>query len=154
WALDVESKVARRVSSGLDQYASVAASRDGRRVVATIANPTSNLWTVPILDRPTREVDLKAYPVTTVRGLAPRFGATWLFYLSTRGTGDGLWRFRDGEATEVWKGANRALFEPPAVSRDGLRVSVVVRQRGKRHLAIMSPDGTNARTLAASLDIL
>ena len=154
WALDVERKAARRVSSGLDQYASVAASRDGRRVVATIAHPTSSLWTVPILDRPPQEVDVKAYSVTTVRGLAPRFGATWLFYLSTRGTGDGLWRFKDGEAAEVWKGANRALFEPPAVSRDGLHVCVVVRQQGKRHLTIMSADGTNARTLAASLDIL
>src|SRR5262245_48420937 len=154
WALDIENKIARRVSSGLDQYASVAASRDGRRVVATIANPTSSLWTVPMLDRLAHEVDAKAYTVTTVRGLAPRFGATSLFYLSTRGTGDGLWRFKDGEAVEVWKGANGALFEPAAVSRDGLRVCVVVRQKGKRRLAIMSADGTKARTLTASLDIL
>jgi len=154
WALDVESKVARRVSSGLDQYASVAASRDGRRIVATIANPTSSLWSVPILDRPVQEAEVKTYPVTTIRGLAPRFGATSLFYLSTRGAGDGLWRFRDGEASEVWKGANRALFEPTAVTKDELRVCVVVRQQGRRHLTIMSADGTNVRTLAASLDIL
>jgi Tol biopolymer transport system component len=153
WALDVERKLTRRVGSGLDQYTSVAASRSGRRVVATIANPASSLWTAPILDRQAREVDVKRHPVTTVRGLAPRFGGTSLFYLSSRGTGDGLWRFRDGAASEVWKGTNGALFEPPAVSRDGLRVAVVVRQKGKRRLAIMSADGTNARTLAASIDI-
>jgi Tol biopolymer transport system component len=49
WALDVERKVTRRVSSGLGQYTSVSASRDGRRVVATVANPTSSLWLVPLL---------------------------------------------------------------------------------------------------------
>jgi hypothetical protein len=49
---------------------------------------------VPILDRGEQEVDAKTYTVTTVRGLAPRLGATSLFHLSTRGTGDGLWRFR------------------------------------------------------------
>src|SRR5206468_7483925 len=52
WALDPESRITRRVSSGLEQYTSVAASRDGRRVVATLVSPTANLWTVPILDRP------------------------------------------------------------------------------------------------------
>jgi hypothetical protein len=42
WSLDVESKISRRVSSGLGQYTSVSASRDGRRVVTTVANPTSS----------------------------------------------------------------------------------------------------------------
>jgi serine/threonine protein kinase len=39
WALDPESRITRRVSSGLEQYTSVAASRDGRRVVATLVSP-------------------------------------------------------------------------------------------------------------------
>ena len=39
------------------------------------------------------------------------------------------------------------------MSPDGSRVAVVVRQEGKRHLAIMSADGTSSRTLAASIDI-
>jgi len=49
WALDVERKVTRRVTVGLEQYTSVSASRDGRRVVATVANPNANLWQVPLL---------------------------------------------------------------------------------------------------------
>jgi len=65
WALDLASKVIRRVSSGLDQYTSVAASRDGRRIVATIANPTASLWTVPILDRLAADRDAQRYPATT-----------------------------------------------------------------------------------------
>jgi len=153
WALDVPSKVTRRVTSGLDHYTSVSASRDGRRVAATIANPTASLWTVPLLDRLAEDRDVQRYPMKAARALAPRFGGTSLFYLSSRGGGDGLWRFHDGEASEVWKGADRPLSEPPAVSPDGLRVAVVVRQDGKRHLTVMSADGTNVQTLAPSIDI-
>ena len=76
-----------------------------------------------------------------------------MFYLSARGTSDGLWRILDGQASEVWRNADGALFEPPLVSPDGRRVAVVVRQQGRRHLAIMSADGTNRRTLAASIEI-
>jgi Tol biopolymer transport system component len=153
WALDVATKVTRRVRSGVDHYTSVSASHDGRRVVATIANPTASLWTVPILDRQAEDRDAKPFPLPMVRAVAPRFAGTSLFFVSSHGTGDGLWRFHDGQASEVWKGANRTVSEPPAVSPDGLRMAVVVRQDGKRHLAIMSADGTSSRTLAASIDM-
>ena len=156
WALDVENKVTRRVTTGLEQFTSVSASRDGRRVVATVARPTASLWRTPLLqNRLIEERDAEPYPVPTDRALAPRFGGTALFYLSlsARGTGDGLWRWQDAQAFEVRKGADGVLLEPPAVSPDGSRVAVVVRQQGKRHLAIMSADGTNSRTLAPSIDI-
>jgi Tol biopolymer transport system component len=108
-----------------------------------------------LLDRLVEERDAEPYPVPTERALAPRFGGTSLFYLSlsARGTGDGLWRFQNRQAFEVRKGADGALSEPPAASPDGSRVAVVVRQQGKRHIAIMSADGTNSRTLAASIDV-
>ena len=61
WALDVESKVTRRVTSGLEHYTSVSASRDGRRVVATVANPTASLWRVPLLDRLVEDRDVQPY---------------------------------------------------------------------------------------------
>jgi len=91
--------------------------------------------------------------VTTARALAPRFGGTSLFFLSARGTGDGLWRFQDGQVFEVRKGTDGPLFEPPAVSRDGRRVAVVLGKEGRRHLAIMSADGTDLRGLAEAIDI-
>ena len=59
WALDVESKATRRVTVGLEQYTSVSASRDGRRVVATVANPTASLWRVPLLDRLVEDRDVQ-----------------------------------------------------------------------------------------------
>ena len=65
------------------------------------------------------------------------------------GSGD----FTNGQAFEVTKGADDVLSEPPVVSPDGSRVAIVVRQPGKRQLAIMSADGTNSRTLAPSIEI-
>ncbi len=153
WALDLERRVTRRVLSGLEHYTSVSASHDGRRVVATVTNPTASLWRVPLLDRFAIESDVQPYPVPTVRALAPRFAKTSLFYLSAQGTGDGLWRVQDEQASEVWRGANIALSEPAAISRDGARVAVVVRREGKRQVTVMSADGTNVRTLAPSIDI-
>jgi serine/threonine protein kinase len=155
WALDVESRVTRRVTAGLEQYTFVSASRDGRRIVGTVANPAASLWRVPLLDRLVKESDAVPYPVPTQRALAPRFGGASLFYLSlsSRGTGDGLWRVQNDQAFEVRRGADGVLTEPPAASPDGSRVAVVVRQQGRRRLAVMSADGTDSRTLAASLEI-
>jgi len=154
WALDVASKVKRRVIWGLEQYTSVAASADGRRVVATVANPTASLWTVPLLhDRLAEDRDIQSYPPPTMRALAPRFGGASLLYLSASGPGDGLWRIQDGQASEVWKDGNSTLSEPAAVSPDGSRVAMVISRQGRRQLVIMSPDGTNSRTLAASVEI-
>jgi serine/threonine protein kinase/WD40 repeat protein len=153
WALDVERKQTRRVNTGLGQYTSVSASRDGRRVVATVANPTARLWRMPLLDRQADDRDVQPYPVPTARALAPRFAGTSLFYLSASGTGDGLWRVDDGPASEVSKGGDGGLFEPSAVSPDGSRVAIVVRREGKRQLVIVSADGRSSRTLAPSLEI-
>jgi Tol biopolymer transport system component len=153
WSLDVETKVSRRVINDLDHYTSVAASRDGRRVVTTVAHPTASLWRVPLRDRIVEDGDAKPYTLAATRALAPRFGGTSLFYLSSRGTGDGLWRLRDGQTSEIWKGIDRPLSEPAAVSPDGLRVAVVVAKDGKRRLTVMSADGTNAQSLAPSIDI-
>jgi serine/threonine protein kinase len=155
WALDLESRVTRRVTAGLERYTFVSSSRDGRRVVGTVANPTASLWRVPLLDRLVQESDAEPYTVPTQRALAPRFGGASLFYLSlsSRGTGDGLWRVQNEQAFEVRRGADGVLTEPPAASPDGGRVAVVVRQQGRRHLAMMSADGTDSRTLAASIEI-
>ena len=68
WALDVDRKQPRRVSFGLQKYTSLAASADGRRLVASEANPTASLWSVPILDRIAEERDVTAFPVANGEG--------------------------------------------------------------------------------------
>ena len=151
WAFDLKRRDSRRASVGLEQYTSVQASADGRKLVATISNPVAGLWTVPILDRVAEERDVKPFTVPTVRALAPRFSGSSLFYLSSLGTGDGLWRLRDGRVTEIWKGADGALLETPAVSPDGGRVAIVLRRSGKRQLHVLSSDGAELQPIAEGI---
>jgi Tol biopolymer transport system component len=153
WAFDLKRKESRRASVGLEQYTSLQASADGRKLVATISNPVAGLWSVPILDRVVEEHDVKPFAVPTERALAPRFGGASLFYLSSLGAGDGLWRLRDGQATEIWKGADGALRETPAVSPDGGRVAIVLRRNGKRQLHVISSDGAELKPIAEGIDV-
>ena len=151
WAFDLKRRESRRASVGLEQYTSLQATSDGRKLVATISNPIAGLWTVPILDRVAEEGDVKPFTVPTLRALAPRFNGSSLFYLSSLGTGDGLWRLRDGQVTEVWKGVDGALLETPAVSLDGGRVAIVLRRNGKRQLHVLSSDGAELQPIAEGI---
>jgi Tol biopolymer transport system component len=153
WALDTNSRETRRVAYGTERYLSIAGSADHRRLVASVANPSASLWTVPILDRPAEDRDAQPLALPTVRALAPRFAGRSLFYLSSQGTGDGLWRFEDGKAVEILKGSDEALFEPPAVSADGHQVAVILRREGKRRLHVLAADGGDLQSLAETIDI-
>jgi len=152
WVFDLKRKDSRRVSFGLEQYTSVGASADGRKLVATISHPVAGLWSIPIFNRVAEEHDAKPYSVPTVRALAPRFAGASLFYLSSLGTGDGLWRLRNGQVAEIWKGGDGALLETPAVSRDGGRVAIVLRRSGKHQLHVLSADGAELLPIAEGID--
>lgn len=153
WALDAERKTTRRATYGLEKYISLSASGNGRRLVASVSYPTADLSSVPILDRPAEERDVKPFPVPTVRALAPRFGSRSLFYLSSLGSGDGLWRYEGNQLHEIWKGADGTLFGPAAVSRDGKRVALSLRRQGRIQLNVMSDDGTGLMPFADTLDV-
>ena len=153
WAFDVNQRTSRRVSFGLEKYFSLAASADGRRVVATVANPTASLWSMPILESVVGEGGVKPYPLPTVRALAPRFNGESLLYLSSSGAGDGLWRYEKGQAREIWKGANESLLDPPGVSPDGRRATLVLKRESKRRLHLISVDGAELQALAESIDV-
>ena len=153
WAVDVVTKVSRRAGVGLEQYASVAASADGHRLVATVQDPRAGLWSVPILDHPASESDAEEITdLQTTRALAPRFAGSSLFYLSSRGSGDGLWRYADGKVAEIWKGSETALLEPAAVSPDGNSVALLLRRGGGWHLNVLSADGASLRVLSENVD--
>jgi len=153
WALDVERKITRRITIGLERYLSIAASADGRRLVATIASSTAALWTVPILDGIAEQRDVKPYPVPTTGALGPRFGKNSLFYLSSSAAGAGLWRMLAGEATEVWQGSDDPLIGAPAVSPAGDRVAVVASRQGNPRLILLSADGTDRVPLADTITV-
>jgi dipeptidyl aminopeptidase/acylaminoacyl peptidase len=153
WAFDLESRSARRLSLGLEQYTSVASSADGRRLAATVGTPRVGLWQVPISDELAIESDASPFDLPTLRALAPRFGPEDLFYLSSRGTSDGLWRYRDGKSIEIWKGAEAPLLEPVAVSADGTSIALILRQNKQKVLHVLSADGAELRVLNSSVDV-
>ena len=103
YAVDVEHRIPHRVSSGIaEQYMSVAVSNTHpRRVLTTIAVPTSQLWQVPIADTTQAEHAAMRLPVSTTRSFSPRFAPTFLVFLSSKGGANGLWKFENGETTEI-----------------------------------------------------
>jgi dipeptidyl aminopeptidase/acylaminoacyl peptidase len=153
WALDVMTRTTQRVSIGLERYLSVAANANGRRLVASVATPSAALWSVPIVDRLLEERDVAPYPMPTPRALAPRFGKDSLFYLSSSGPGDGLWRLQNGKATEIWRGSDEALMESPSVSPSGDLVALVRRAEGKLRLTLVPADGSGYRSFAETIDV-
>ena len=153
WTLDAERLATRRVSLGLEKYTSVSGSADGTRLVATVANPSASLWTVPILDRPAGETETKPFSLPTVNATAPRFAAASLFYVSSGSTGNGLWRYRNGQAVEIWRGPDAVTLEAPAISPDGNRIAVALRRSGKLRMHILSADGAELYPLADAIDV-
>jgi Tol biopolymer transport system component len=153
WAVDLDQRNARsrRLTVGVEQYTSVAASRDGRRIVATVANPSSSLWRVPLRDGGVDEREVERYAVPADRPSAPRFGGSSVFYLASSGGNDGLWRLRDGQALPIRSGADGEIMDAPAATRDGGSVAFVALRAGERRLTVMSSDGTSPRTIASSI---
>jgi Tol biopolymer transport system component len=152
YAMDIARRVPHLVSSGLEEYISIAASADGRRLAATVANPTTQLWTAPITDRVADEAAASRFAIPAVRAATPRFAPGQLLFLSSKGGPAGLWRFKEGVTTELWHGGEGAVLAAPSVSPDGQRIAFVVRQEEHGRLYVMAADGTGSRRLTEALD--
>ena len=152
-SLDVERLVPHRLGAGFDRYTSLAASADGRRVVATLANPTGTLWRLHIADTPVDASAATPISLTTGRGFSPRLGPGYLLYVSSKGTSDAIWKLADGAATELWSATDARIIGGPEVAPGGDRVAFSVEQRGRTLLYTMNADGTNARVVTESLGL-
>ena len=151
--MDVDRRVPHAVSFGLEEYISVAASADGRRLVATVANPTSHLWTVPITDHVVDEGAASRFSLPARAGGGSAFrGRSALVSVVQGGRRRRSGGFKDGAATELWRGSEGAVVAAPAISPDGTRICFVVRHGERGHLYVMAADGTGSRRIAESLD--
>ena len=84
YSMDVERRIPHRLTSGLDRYTSLAASADGRRLVATLASPKRTLWRLPIAATPVDATD--GDPVSlTATWFSPRLGPSYLLYIFCEG---------------------------------------------------------------------
>jgi len=154
YSMDVERRIPHRLTSGLDRYTSLAASADGRRLVATLATPKRTLWRMRIADPSTDASAAAPISLTTSIGFSPRLGPNYLLYVSTTGTSESIWKLANGTSTELWSSQGARIFGGPAISPDGQHIAFSVLQLGKPHLYVMQADGTNARVIANSPDLI
>jgi Tol biopolymer transport system component len=153
YSMDVERRIPHRLTSGLDRYTSLAASADGRRLVATLASPKRTLWRLQIGDSPAAVSAATQIELTTSTGSSPRLGPDYLLYVSSTGTSESIWKLANRTSTELWRGEEAQIFGGPAISPDQQHVAFSVRQHGQTLLYVMQADGTNARTITDSLDL-
>ena len=159
YAMDLEERVPRRITTGVEHTLSVSASApipgQPRRLVTAVSNPTVKMWSVPIGNGTVGEDGVSGVDkVPTARARGPRFAADGsLFYLASRSGADGLWRLRDGVASELWSSSEGAVVGAAAVSPDGQSVCAPVRRAERSQLYCSSSSGTGGRVLAESLDV-
>jgi Tol biopolymer transport system component len=153
YSMDVEHRIPHRLTSGLDRYTSLAASADGRRLVATVANPKRTLWRLRIDDSSAKVSAPAPISLTTSTGFSPRLGTDYLLYVSETGTDGSIWKLASGTSTELWRGEGARVVGGPAISPDGRNLAFSVAQRGKTLLYVTQIDGSNARIVSDSLDL-
>ena len=153
YAMDVERRVPHRISTGIDEYTSLAASADGRRLVATISRSRAGLWRVPIADRVIDESGATPISLATARGLSPRAGREYIVYRAPKAGTDGLVKLADGTSTELWNGVDGRALGGAAISPDGQRLAFLVQRRGLTQLYVTNADGSGARRVAEALDV-
>ncbi len=146
YALDVERRVPRRISSGLESYTSLGASADGARLVATIANPHTSVWSMPLTEDGTGVPSL-----VSANAVTPRLGADVLLYVSRRGERQGIWSLMHGATREIWSSSQARIVGGPSFSPDGRHVAFSVEEGVRTVLYVMDNDGSNVRVLADSL---
>lgn len=151
YVMDLKLKQERRISFGLERYLSLAASADGKRLVATVANSRSDLWSV--------HIDGSGPPATTAvrmtpalqNAMAPRFGPGFMAYISNGGGRPGIWKLANGVPTELWNDAEADRVGAPAIAPDGRHIAFSVEKHGKTQLYVVDSDGRNARLVSAAL---
>ena len=156
YALDVEHRIPHRVSSGIgEQFLSVAVDQvEPHHLVATVANPTAGLWTVPIADDIQPEGAITPIQAANTRALSPRYARDYLAFLSSKGGADGLWTLDNrGTVVELWKGGDGGVVAAPAISPDGNRICFSYRKQGRAELYVINANGTGLMTLAKSIEV-
>ncbi len=154
YGMDVERRIPHRLTSDLDHYTSLAASADGHRLVATLASTRRTLWRLHLDDAAAKMSTPVQIPLTTSMGFSARLGPDYLLYVSSTDAGDSLWKLASGTGTEVWRSEGARVIGGPAISPDGRSVAFSIRRRGHALLYVMNTDGTKARVVTDSLDLL
>ena len=151
YSMDLEHRTAHRLTSELDRYTSLAASADGRRLVVTRTSPKITLWKFTLDKPPVNLSSASRISLNTGAGFSPRLGPGYLLYVSSGNGGQSIWKFAEGNATELWRGPGAHILGAPAISPDGADIAFSVQLGQKSLLHTMRADGTNVRIINDSL---
>lgn len=124
YGVDVERRTPHRLHAALESYTSLDASADGTRLIATVASPHTSLWRVSLSGT---DAGTSRPVAVAADGAAPRLGADFLLYVSSRGAESGVWTLTHGTAREIWSGAPGSVVGAPAISPDARRIVFSVR---------------------------
>ena len=152
-SLDVDGRVPQRLSLGIDRYTSLAASADGRRLVATLATTKSTLLRLPVTADQVDLSESRPISLTTGNGSSPRLGEGFLLYVTSKGTTDSIWMLASDLATEVWSAPESRIFGGPAIARDGRRIAFTVRRSGQTLLYVANLNGSDVRVVSSSVEL-
>jgi len=152
YTMDVRHRVAHRLDTALDRYTSLSASADGRRLVASLAQPKGTLWRIAVGETPAGTAAATPIALTTSRGVSPRLGPGYLVYVTSTGSGEGVWKLVNGTATTLWTAPGARIVGGPEIAADG-RIAFSVEERGRTVLYTMNADGTDARARTESLPL-
>ncbi|MGB9329896.1 MAG: hypothetical protein WCB10_03925 [Steroidobacteraceae bacterium] len=151
YAVDVERRRPHRISSGLESYTSLAASADGTRLVATIANVRTSVWRMPLKENGATTAAAGDPVLVAANGVTPRLGADFLLYVSWRGERQSIVSLTHGTSHEIWSSATARIVGGPAISRDGRYVAFSVKDGDRTLLYMIDNDGSGLRVLASAL---
>jgi len=151
--LDLRSGVSHRIAQGLEQYTSLAASANGRRMLATRTTPRTSLWRVPVMEQVAGEKDARRIPVPASGGRRPRLGRDVVLFASADGSAIRRLTAHDARVTELWNGNGSRLVAGPIIDRAGQRIAFSATQDGVARLQVMNVDGSGVRILAPHLTV-
>lgn len=158
YSMNLADRIARRATTGLEQYTSVTADEApagrGRRMVATLVNPTAAIWSVPITGGVVKESAAAKTANLNGQTQGPRATEDGMLYMAASGPAHALWkREGNGPAIELWKASGGGVVAPGVLSPDGRLVCFSFRRNDKSALYVMNSDGTNLRTLADGFQV-
>jgi Tol biopolymer transport system component len=149
--MDVQLGREHRVGFGLERYTSLAASANGRRIVATVANFRSELWRATVASGGPQQST--AIPVEPALGSvsAARFGPDYIAYVSTAAGRRGIWKLANGTVSRLWDDPSADRIGAPAIAPNGRRIAFIVERHAATQLYVVDSDGGNPRAIGPAL---
>jgi Tol biopolymer transport system component len=86
-----------------------------------------------------------------VRGRLPRLAKDYLLYVASNGVADSIWKVANDAKTQLWTAPSARIVGGPSIAPDD-RIAFSIEERGQTRLVVMNANGSDARTVAESLE--